>query len=258
MPMLQELAASHVQQTLAQAVEKNMPAVVTVRSGDSWDCLRSRLLGIRDGQLQMEIPQPAEGNAPYEFVPGQEIGISFKVKHHKHLASATVVGIQQLRLNYAFEIPVLAVSMPRRMQRLQRRAYLRADVPANRIVRASFWLGGSDCEPRGGSIENPVWSGQVLNISAGGLQINTNTSAAESFDVGDLIGLRIAFGAGSDQVVFADAQFRHTEKQACESEAGHRLLVGLQFVGLDQTIEGREALELISRKVSEFHRLNGQ
>jgi c-di-GMP-binding flagellar brake protein YcgR len=135
------------------------------------------------------------------------------------------------------------------MQRLQRRAYLRVDVPACRIVRASYWIGGRAAEPAGTTVDCPVWSGQVTNISAGGFQLAADANAAEALEVGDTVGVRLIFGAGRESV-YADAQYRHHERTL----DGH-VLMGFQFMGLDQTTEGRAALRIVSEAVNEFQRL---
>ncbi|HUU21590.1 MAG TPA: hypothetical protein VM389_03560, partial [Phycisphaerae bacterium] len=79
-------------------------------------------------------------------------------------------------------------------------------------------------------------------------QFRTRDRAAEMLDPGDLVGIRIVFGTGEESV-FADAQIRHVAAQ------DEDVAVGLQFVGLEQSDEGRQALRLIGSKVSEFQRL---
>jgi c-di-GMP-binding flagellar brake protein YcgR len=52
-----------------------------------------------------------------------------------------------------------------------------------------------------------------------------------------------------EQTVYSDAEVRHTEL------AGARAMIGFRFVALDQTHEGREALQLIASKVAEYERI---
>jgi c-di-GMP-binding flagellar brake protein YcgR len=176
--------------------------------------------------------------------------VSFKFKHHKHVFTGTVVGLEDTELPGGAALRALVVCSPTRMHRMQRRAFLRADVPPNRVVRASFWLGGRDAEPAGTSPDCPVWSGRVTNISAGGFQVISSDQGARCLEVGETVGVRIHFGVG-EEAVYADAQFRHVQ------EAEGKLYVGFQFVGLAQTPEGRKTLELISVKAGQFHRESG-
>ena len=67
-------------------------------------------------------------------------------------------------------------------------------------------------------------------------------------DVGDMVGLRMTFSL-SAETLFADAQFRH----CAQTDQG--ALMGFQFLGLGQSIEGKNALRIIAGKVSEYQRL---
>jgi len=178
-------------------------------------------------------------------VPADKVGLSFKLKHHKHLATATVAGIADWPVGGGLTCRAIGVCLPNKMQRLQRRAYFRADVPANRVVRAAFWLGGREAEPQGTTLTLPVWSGRVTNLSAGGFQIVCGLESVAPLECGETVGVRIAFGAG-DGTVYADAQFRHVCRENDEA------VMGFQFLGLAQTNEGKDALRIISRKVSEY------
>jgi c-di-GMP-binding flagellar brake protein YcgR len=133
------------------------------------------------------------------------------------------------------------------MHRMQRRAFLRVDVPHNRVVRVAFWLGGQDAEPTKSNPDRPVWFGRVTNLSAGGFQASCDDEGPKLLESGETVGVRISFGA-ADQTVRADAQFRHLIESAGKAH------VGFQFVGLAQTSEGRRALQMIGSKAAQFHR----
>jgi c-di-GMP-binding flagellar brake protein YcgR len=248
MAVLQELKTPQINELLSLAVEKMTPVIITVRSDTSWAILHSRALAIEDQHLLLEMPLNDATAPPHEFVPAERLGINFKLRHHKHIFAATVAGQQQLLLA-GEKVPALAVVMPTRMQRLQRRAFLRADVPPNRIVRASFWLGGCEVEPDGGSPDLPVWSGTVTNISAGGFQLSTDQPAADGMESGDIVGVRMVFGAG-DETIYADAQYRHAGFE------GGKALIGFQFIGLTETPKGRAVMQMISSKVIEFQKIS--
>jgi c-di-GMP-binding flagellar brake protein YcgR len=245
MSALQELTISQINQTLKAAAERHVPVTVTIRQGGSWANLRSRLLAVRNGRLLLEQPAAENGAPPREFAPADRLSASFKLKHHKHVFCATVAGVAPLALDDGSTMPALSVVAPTRMQRLQRRSFTRAAVPPGRIVRASFWLGGRGAEPAGATPDRPVWSGSVTDLSAGGFMVRTTAESAKDVEPGDTVGVHIAFGAG-DGRVFADATLRHADIQ------DNAALMGFQFIGLTETPEGREALQIIGRKVSEF------
>jgi c-di-GMP-binding flagellar brake protein YcgR len=246
---LHDLSPRQAAEAIQTAVEKQIPLTVTVPRDDTWASLRSRFVAVQDGRLLIEHPAEENASAPHEFAPADKLSVMFKLKHHKHVFSATVAGTARHALADGTLVPVLAVVLPSRMQRVQRRVYVRADVPANRIVRASAWLGGCSAEPAGTTPQMPVWSGTVANLSAGGAQLRLPAQVAVGLEPGDIVGIRIVFGAG-EHALFVDAQFRHAEPD------GDCVLIGLQFVGLLQNAAGRSAFQVISRKVSEFQAIN--
>lgn len=249
MGLLQELDITQIGEALAGAVDKSVPATVTIPQGEDFENLRSRCIALQDNHLLLEMPTGREDGTFREFTPGQKVGLSFKLKHYKHISNTTVVGSRQWTLDDGTELQVLCICTPLRMVRVQRRAFMRADVPENRVVRTTFWLGGLTEEPTGNGCDSPVWSGRVTNLSAGGVQIQTSDDMEGTLDVGDTVGVRIVFGVG-EEVVYTNAQFRHM--QCSDGE----FFLGFQFVGLDQTPEGRAIIKQISGKVSEYHRLN--
>lgn len=248
MAVLQELSAKQIDEVIHAAAEREIPAIITISREGSWANLHSRILAIRDSHLLLELPAFYPGEIPHEFVPAERIGISFKLKHHKHILAARLVAQERVVTDDGTEVPVLATVLPSRMQRLQRRAFLRVHVPANRIVRASFWLGGCSMEPAGTSPDRPVWSGQVVNLSAGGFQLSADPVSVEGLETGETVGVRLVFGTDGE-TIYSDAQFRHME-----IERG-RAMLGFQFIGLTETPEGRVALQMLSAKVGEFQRI---
>jgi len=243
---LQELNAIQMNDALVGACDKHIPVMTMVRRDHSWLNVPSRFLAIDGAELIFEAPEGDAASPVKELAPTEQVGVSFKYKHHKHLFNTVVLSIRDY-LGPRGETTAMALQCPTSMQRIQRRAFHRAIVPPNRIVRVSFWFGGRDAEPVGGAPDQPVWSGKVENISAGGFQVRTCDDVGRGLDAGDTVGLRMTFGL-SGEAVYGDAQFRHDESS---SEGA---LLGFQFVGLGQSAEGRNALRMITDKVSEYQR----
>ncbi len=247
MPSLQELDNDQINEAIRGASEKRIPVSITCREHDGWIIFHSRFVAV-DGQHILLEPPRADSGEPHEFAPADRVGLSFKYRHHKHICSATVAGQAPRPGGDPAGTHVLSVISPTRMHRLQRRVYQRVAVPETKIVRASFWLGGQEAEPVGNSAEMAVWTGNIDNISAGGLQMSCTDYTGPQMQVGDAVGVHLSFGLGRESC-FTDAQFRHFELR---DGAAH---LGFQFVGLAQSRQGRAALQLISSKVSELQRL---
>jgi hypothetical protein len=247
---MQDLSTQQIDQSIHDAVEKHIPLSISIQP-DGWVNLHSRFIATQDEHVLVELPVLPDGT-PHEFVPAEKIGISYKLKHHKYLGSVRVAGVAQYRLEEGTVIPTLALCFPMHMQRLQRRSFARVAVPDGRIVRVSFWPGGRENEPTGPS-ETPVWSGKVMDLSAGGFQAKLNTDQPPALDIGDTVGVRIAFGPGESSI-YSDAQFRHITSGQDDGEP----CVGFQFVGLVHSENGWATLKVISDKMNEFSRGQGR
>lgn len=248
MAKLQELTSRQIDEAVVAAVDKQVPVTVNVRRDKVWHHLHSRLLGLRDSHMFLAIPQAYEGGEDLEFSPAEKLGLSFKLKHHKHVFSAITVGKETLEISGQGSVDVLSVCIPSKMQRLQRRAYQRVSVPEGKVVRVSFWVGTAGEEPSGGNPSRPVWSGRVTDLSAGGFQLIVEDDEVWDLEVGESVGLRVAFGVGG-QTVYADAQFRH------RTEQDGKAVMGFQFLGLAHDRKSREVLQVLSAKVAEFQRI---
>jgi c-di-GMP-binding flagellar brake protein YcgR len=246
MAKLQEMTQEQISDVLKGAIERQVPVTVTLKRGNAWVSCHTRLVSIQDPHVLLGPLHVHDGEEMPQIQPAEKVGLSFKLKHYKHIFTVTAVG------NEAVEgaADSLAVCFPNSMHRLQRRAYIRAEVPHGRIVRASFWMGGRDNEPENADPNQPVWSGRLTNISAGGFQIIAGSDTYTDMcclEEGETVGARLAFEAGSESV-YVDAQFRRTD------QINGQTLLGFQFVGLAQDRKGRQGLQYISAKVAEYHR----
>ncbi len=240
MPLLRKLTEQEIAQEIAAAAREAAAITVTVRCGGGWRVLPSRIVGLAGGRLLAAAPEGPEA-IPLDHAGG-DVGLALKRRHHKLLGVCTLHGLAA-----ADGAPALALGMPSRMERVDRRAYARGEVPAEADVTASFWPGGLDAEHAAGSPDVPDFAGRVTGLSAGGLQLLTDAGAADAVRVGDAVGTRIRFGDGGEPVA-VEAQLRYARRTP------EGLVAGFQFVALALTPQGREVLELIAGKASGYRR----
>jgi c-di-GMP-binding flagellar brake protein YcgR len=100
-------------------------------------------------------------------------------------------------------------------------------------------------EPAGTSPDRPVWTGRIVDLSAGGFSVRTTEESIRLLEPGYFVGTRLVFGVGQE-AVYADASVRHI----AAGEDG--TVVGFQFLGLEYTDAGKQSLRTISRKVAEY------
>ena len=205
MATLQDLDDPQMHAALSEAAERRTPAGITVRVGNRWMTLHSRLLCLHHADLWLEYPHDDTGERPHEFASGERLGLSFKLKHHKYLCAPSSKRSAEVDLGQGASERVLCVAWPVAMQRLQRRAYQRVAVPPGRIARAAFWPGGCEAEPAGTCPDRPVWSGSLTDLSAGGFQVRTAAEAPAFLETGFIMGCRLSFGAdGSEGALVKD------------------------------------------------------
>ena len=243
MPIVQSLSKKQMAESLQQAISRQIPVLLTCQIDGAWRTLRTRIIGADAGGLWIAQPTCVEEQPP-ELSAGQQLGLSFKFKHHKHILNAAIESVGPLAVSDD-EVEAIRVRAPRRMQRVQRRAYHRVDVPQNRSVLVTFWLGGKDGAEGEGAL---TWEGWVTNISAGGFQVRIASHGGPGLEVGDLVGVRVELGQEYEPIT-ADAQFR----QETVDDRGISLQ-GFQFVGLNETSAGQEVLHRVGSVVCEFQR----
>ena len=241
---MQELDIRQIDDAISDAIEKNIPLTVTLESG-GWVNLHSRFLAVDGDHLLIRMPVGPNGT-PQRFAPAQKIDLSFKLRHHKYLTRVLVAGHTSHTGENNIETETLLLCFPLHMQRIQRRSYSRISVPAGKVIRVSVWPGSKNCEPTGPS-DVPVWSGTLVDFSAGGFCAIISADNSFSLEEGQSAGVRIAFDNARESI-YSDAQFRH-----CDSD-GKNLSVGFQFVGLGHTRQGRDILRTISQKMGEIMR----
>jgi len=241
MALLQELSRGQIRQGLSEALRRNTPVNVTCRVDGRWHSLRSRLLALTPDAVWLARPVGRDADG-VEVHAGMELGFSFKLKHHKHIFNLPVDAAGEYGTAAGEAIGAIRVVVPPRMQRVQRRAYLRAEVPRNRSILATFRLGGSDGD------NGPTWEGWVTDISAGGFQVRLAHHGAPEMDLGDPVGVAIVAGQEFAPIEAA-AQFRQTHVD--ERGVIHH---GFQFVGLNESARGRRTLQRIGQIVCDFQR----
>jgi len=247
MSLIRNLDTLQINETLEGAANKAVPVTAVLRSGESWQNLNSRMLSYSNGYLLISPPWAYNESFPIKFSPGQKLGITFKLKHYKHAASATVKGTELFEFEDGSIMPALKLCCPLKMKRIQRRIYVRADVPTDRHVKITFWQGNTSTEPKDGKDSRPLFTGLAMNISGGGLQINTDMNESILPVKNDPIGLKMFF-LPDDEPIITNAITRHVE----ETNPGN-VSIGLQFIGLDQTRQGLADLQAIYGKVMEFN-----
>ena len=188
-----------------------------------------------------------ENTGAKDLTIDQPVGISLKHEFSKYLFEAPVIGFEP-SINQSCGGKIV-FELPERVECMQRRAYFRVFVPSSLNVETLFWHRGYD----DGTAEVPVenyWQGKLIDLSAGGVQIAVGLEQESNFRTGQLMGLQFT-PMPYEKPILAEGQVRHIAK----SEDGSQLYIGVQFIGLEATEQGREKLRRVSEVVDEYHKL---
>ena len=246
MSIVQELTRRQIRSGLAEAIRRRVPASLTCRSGQAWYNMHTEVLRLSPQGLFLAWPEECGADAA-DISPGLDVCLTFKIKHHKHIVNTTVEAVGRSDLDGEGAAHVIRVAYPERMQRVQRRAYQRTGVPADRSVLATFW------HPEETDAESPPsrglsWEGWLTDLSAGGFQVRLAAHGAPVIENGEVVRVRIDLGQDYRPIV-ADARFRHEL-----DERPGVIHQGFQFVGLNETEQGRDMLARVADAVVEFSR----
>lgn len=244
MAFLQELAPAEIEEAIGLLAENNLLIALTVRCQGRWVTFRTRAIAQSGKVIWVEKPKTDHLSPDYDFAPGEKVGVTFSMSYRKFVFAARTMGQERYRLDEDTESTALTLEVPQVMHKVERRLHDRLDMSSEEVTRASFWLGGWEARPEEASVEAPIWSGRILNVSTGGLLVRTSYEAAKYVEVGDILGVHMTFG-GTEQSVFVDAQLRHCARD------GEMALVGLQFVEDPVRPESNAGVETIRGMIAE-------
>ncbi len=230
---------------LMWAVQRRIPATISVLAGGCWHNYRSQLLALEGNLLRVRYPAPTTDAPAADLTPGEQVGVSFRRGHKKCLFVSTVVLRQQAGDAADEPHEALVLRVPEEMRELQRRAYQRVIVPPDWLIAARVFAGGL---PLDGEPAVPSCAGRIRNISVGGVLVDIRADQNPRLGVGDIVGLEITPHPGR-RPLLAEAQYRH-----CAMIGADRIGLGMQLLGLEHNVPGRASIVEVAALVKEVQR----
>jgi c-di-GMP-binding flagellar brake protein YcgR len=185
---------------------------------------------------------------PMDMAINQPVGISIQHEFKKYIFETVVVGFES-SVNESCGGKIV-LELPDQIECMQRRAYSRANVPANLNVKVLFWHRGYMDDRKEAPPDN-YWQGRMVDLSAGGLQIAVDVEQGPNFRAGQLVGLQFT-PMSHQKPILLEAQVKHLAEKA----EGKQLYVGVELLGLEVSGEGRQKLRRIIDIVGEYEKQN--
>jgi c-di-GMP-binding flagellar brake protein YcgR len=171
------------------------------------------------------------------MLTGQLLPCSFRRGHRKYLFVSAILDQTTVVID-GQQQEAFVLSWPEGVQQVQRRLYFRASVPNEMKLAARIWnsVAAIDTAPAG----SPLCLGRILDISAGGTQVQLPSPEALTIDKSYLMEIELP---KPEQPVLVLAQVRRIDAIPGSNEYRY----GLQFLSLDHTPRGQETLLRLAR-----------
>ncbi len=275
------LRGAEPRRILQTAIDEKVPAIMTYLSRGKWHVAKVLLTELMGDKLRIEGIRSPKKPHPINICVHQPLGISFKYGQGKFVFDTSVVALEPSQDPASGGTIVLMA--PGSIEVVQRRNYFRVQVPQSLKVNVLLWhrrckeAENVPCRQQQGlplpqkrrqntkyEPQN-YYQGTLVDLSAGGAQLVIPSRPAENPDVG-----RGSFGmSGSD---FRKGQFlgvRFTPmpyetplvfnaqiRNILPAEDNENIYLGLQIVGLEASLEGRQVLARLVGVVERYFKIN--
>ncbi len=247
---------------LQAAIDEKVPAIMSYLSRNKWHVAKVLLTDLAEDQLKVESTSSSrDKKRPINIRVDQPVGISFKYGYGKFVFDTVV---QSLEPSFGPDPErqrggTVVLSLPDKVEVIQRRNYFRVNVPESLRVQVLLWHRTGSLKEQH-SLHNAAdemkncCHGRLVDISAGGAQVTVprrDDAPGIDFKKGQFIGMRFT-PAPYETPVLLSAQIRNilpTADGKCAS-------LGLQIVGLEASAEGREVLARLIAVVEEYYQMS--
>ena len=242
------------------AIDMNVPAIMSYLSRDKWHVAKVLLTNLAGDRLKVESTI-SRRQRPINIRVDQPVGISFKHGYGKFVFDTTVKALEpstdpETRREHG---GIIVLAFPDKIEVIQRRSYFRVNVPESLNVKVLLWhrsgkRGAADPKHDTAGEMHNCCQGRLMDISAGGAQVivpNQNDAGKANFKKGQFISMRFTPLPYETPLVLS-AQIRNVLPTADEKNAS----LGLQIVGLEASLEGREVLTRLIGIVERYYQMN--
>lgn len=230
------LQPDQIRDFLLSSIQGHADVVVSFTHGGKWHLIHTQICRFDEDSIALK--GDSEG-----LVVNQPVGMCVRLGHFKYLFETRVSSLDdgQVLLDY-----------PEIVEQLQRRAFERQQVPANLKVKCLFWHRGYLDDIQTAPAEQ-YWQGRLLNLSSGGAQIAVDLDLKDYFSKGQLVGVQFT-PMSYQRPLLLEAHVKYLIEQSDQGQ----FLVGVEFLGLEASADGREVLHRLVRVVHDYDKMNQQ
>jgi hypothetical protein len=248
------------EKVLQTAIDMKVPVIMSYLSKDKWHVAKVLLTNLDGDRLAVES-LVSRRQRPINIRVDQPVGISFKYGHGKFVFDTTVKALEPSTDPEAQRQRggIIVLAFPDKIEVIQRRNYFRVNVPESLKVKVLLWPRSGrreQADPKHDAVveAHNCCQGRLMDISAGGTQVivpKQNDGGQASFKKGQFISIRFT-PMPYETPLILNAQIRNILPTVDEQNSS----LGLQFVGLEASPEGREVLSRLIGIVERYYQIN--
>ena len=233
---------SEMKGVFSEAQQKNSPIIGSFMVDEKWQLIDLHVCGCSDDFIAFNSQNSCE-----QLKEDHPMGICIHLGHFKYLFDSTVQVTEAQDTTWR-----ILLNPPDTAQRIERRVYHRQPVPANTKVKVMFWHRGYLDESENEPAEN-YWQGTLLNLSAGGARFEIEIKHKEHFRIGQLLGIQFT-PMSYQKPLLLESHVKYAEEQS----DNRYFRIGVEFLGLEASPEGRQILDRILEVISQYEEMNAQ
>lgn len=234
------LNSTETRSILLEAQREESPVTGSFLVDGKWRLVELEVCGCSNDFIAFNSETPCQG-----LRQNQPIGIRIHLGHFKYLFGSTVRAVESKGQWWR-----ILLNFPDAVERIERRVYHRQPVPEDLRGKVVFRHCGYPDTPDREPAETD-WHGILLNLSAGGARFEIEIEHKAYFRVGQL--LEVEFTPMSCQrPLRLESHVKYAEEQ---SDKQH-FRVGVEFLGLEASSEGRRVLNRLLDVISQYETMN--
>ena len=246
---------------LQAAIDEKVPAIMSYLSKNKWHVAKVVMTELGEDRLKVESTSSGDKMRPINIRIDQPVGISFKYGFGKFVFDTVVQGLEPSTDPEAERQRggTVVLSIPEKIEVIQRRSYFRVNVPESLKVQVLLWHRTGSLKDQNSLHDSAdemknCCHGRLVDISAGGAQVAVPQQEDNSeidFKKGQFVGVRFT-PVPYETPLILSAQIRNILPTADGKSAS----LGLQIVGLEASAEGRKTLARLTGIVEKYYQMS--
>ncbi len=240
---LQVLRDKPLEDVVQQFLATHAEARITLRDANHLLSLPSRVLDVAPGRIC--LLDPGELEQSYQWQAAQPLTLTIWLRNMKHMMASTFLERGKAKEKND-DRPAVVLELPKVAYQVSGRLAQRVTVPSSEHVRCVFWPGSLEMD-RSWLPVMPAWSGGVIDLSSGGMQVRAHAGAAKLLRTREVVGVEVTFGA-AEKTITLNAHFCYARP-----EDANMSLCGFAFAADESAYAA--AKDILAKKIEQYAKM---